>query len=135
MRLIFAQNLRTILTSAEEQSLKISIKSSEQNSNKCHTNCKMYFASCLFIFSYSFQLHKHKQKLHIALERIVQFARNQKRFGYLIYNHFQSYPNTIRIIQIHIPCLTSWNNSIFDYKLRTDYEQLRLKILKKNSQP
>jgi len=27
--------------------------------------------------------------------------------------------------------LTSWNNSIFGSKLRTDLEQLRLKILKK----
>jgi len=27
--------------------------------------------------------------------------------------------------------LTSWHNSIFGYKLRTDQEQLRLKVLKK----
>jgi len=34
--------------------------------------------------------------------------------------------------KLHIACLTSWhNNSNFGYKLRTDKEQLRLKILKK----
>jgi len=39
--------------------------------------------------------------------------------------------------KLHISYLTSWNNSIFGYKLRTDQEQLRLKIFKKfkNSEP
>jgi len=31
--------------------------------------------------------------------------------------------------------LSSWNNSIFGYKLRTDQEQSRLKILKSKEQP
>jgi len=33
--------------------------------------------------------------------------------------------------KLHIAYLTSWHNSIFGYKLRKDYEQLRLKMLKK----
>jgi len=57
--------------------------SSELNSSKCHTIYKVHFASCLFMYSCSFQLYKNKQKLHVAY-------------------------------------LTSWHNSIFGYKLRTD---------------
>jgi len=33
--------------------------------------------------------------------------------------------------KLHIAYLTSWHNSIFAHKVRTDEEQLRLKILKK----
>jgi len=42
----------------------------------------------------------------------------------------------VRTNKNFIAYLTSWHNSIFGYKSRTDYEQLRLKILKvKNSEP
>jgi len=60
------------------------------------TICKVHFASCLFMFSCSSQLHKHKQKFHTAY-------------------------------------LTSWNNSIFGYKLRTIEVEISYKV--KNSQP
>jgi len=33
--------------------------------------------------------------------------------------------------KLHIAYLTNWHNSIIRYKLRTDKERLRLKILKK----
>jgi len=41
------------------------------------------------------------------------------------------------IQELHIRYLTRWNNSISDYKLNTNFEQLRLKIPKivKNNQP
>jgi len=64
-RLIFAQNLRTISASAEEQNIKFSVKIVYKNSSKCRT-CKKHFASCLFTYNCSSQLRKHKQKLHIA---------------------------------------------------------------------
>jgi len=41
-------------------------QSNELNSSKCHTICKMHFSSFLFMYSYSSQLHKYKQKLHTA---------------------------------------------------------------------
>jgi len=67
----FAQNLRTIPASAEEQ-----------NSSKCRTISKVHFASSFSTYNYSSQLCENKQKFHVAY-------------------------------------LTSWNNSIFGYKLRT----------------
>jgi len=33
--------------------------------------------------------------------------------------------------KLHIAYSTSWHNSVFGYKLRTDYEQLKLKIREK----
>jgi len=50
---------------AEEQSFKFSIQE-VTNSSNCHTICEVHFASCLFIYSCRSQLHKHKQKLHVA---------------------------------------------------------------------
>jgi len=55
----------TIPASAEEQSL-IFNKSSEQNSSKCRTICKVYFASYLFTYNCSSQLREHIPKLHIV---------------------------------------------------------------------
>jgi len=46
----FKNKLRIIPASAKEQSLKISIKGSKQNSSKCHTFWKVHFASCLHFF-------------------------------------------------------------------------------------
>jgi len=60
------KDLRTIPSSAEEQSFKFSIKVVNKNSSKCRTICKVHFASCLFTYNCSFQLRENKQKLHIA---------------------------------------------------------------------
>jgi len=50
MRFIFAQNLRTISVSAQEQSLKFSIKVVNKllYSSKCRKISKVHFASRLF---------------------------------------------------------------------------------------
>jgi len=48
--------------------------------------------------------------------------------------HFGPLPIKISALPVnktHIAYLLSWHKSIFGYKLRTDQEQLRLKILKK----
>jgi len=60
----FAQNLRTIPASAEEQS-QILKQSSEQNSSKCRRS-KVLSASRFSTYSCSSQLRENKQKLHIA---------------------------------------------------------------------
>jgi len=57
--------LRTIPASAE-QNFKFSIEAVNKNRSKCHTNCKVHFASYLFTYNCSSQLRKLKQKLHIV---------------------------------------------------------------------
>jgi len=46
------------------------------------------------------------------------------------YNCYSSHAAARAQTKLHIAYLTSWLESIFGYKLRIDYEQLRLKILK-----
>jgi len=49
MKLIFAQNLKTIPTSAEEKIFKFSVKI--VNSSKCRTISKLHFASRLLTYN------------------------------------------------------------------------------------
>jgi len=51
LRLIFAQNLRTIPASAEEQSLKFSVQVLWTKQQQVRTISKVYFASCLFTYN------------------------------------------------------------------------------------
>jgi len=78
MRLIFAQNLRTIRTSAEEKYIKFSIKVVNKT-----TASAAQFAKCILLHAYSrstaalsSQLREHKQKLHIPVAYLTSWHNN-----------------------------------------------------------
>jgi len=78
-----------------------------------------------------------EQSLKFPIKVVNKIAVNATQFAKCILLHAYSRTTSTSQAQLHenkqnsITYLSSWHKGIFGYKLRTDYEQLRLKILQK----